>query len=194
MGEAANQIEQHIRQERQDLEQNFNQLGDKVKDAFDWKSQFHQHSGALLGAAFVGGALLAVLVPKSRPNGHDDDRSVASRAQSFLENDNPYASRDSRPGSEYPPEPSPSRAYSGYTSKTRSASNETWDTLKAAAIGLASTRLSEYLDDLVPGFTDHYKRASTGDLRTPFFSSSSTPHQHSADTGANGATDHESHS
>jgi hypothetical protein len=194
MGERPDQIEQHIRHERHELEQNFNQLEAKVKDAFDWKSQFEQHSGALLGAAFVGGALLAAIVPKgSSRRSHDDDvfdRSVPSRAHSFTEGQIPYTN----------PQSAASQAYSGYTGKARSASNNAWDTLRMAAIGLASTRLSEYIDQLVPGFTEHYKKAAAGDLKTPFFNTPSNPPsgQTKPNGGAeykpNGGTDHQSHS
>jgi hypothetical protein len=34
-----------------------------------------------------------------------------------------------------------------------------WNNVKAAAIGLASSRLKEYVDQLLPGFDEHYQRA-----------------------------------
>ncbi len=40
-----------------------------------------------------------------------------------------------------------------------SHSNGAWDVVKAAAIGLAASRLREYVDALVPGFDEHYQRA-----------------------------------
>jgi hypothetical protein len=195
MGTAANQIEQHIRRERYELEANFNQLEAKVKDAFDWKSQFQQHPGAVLGAALVGGALLAVILPKPRNGSRAYNSEVPSRAHSFLEDENPYTNRAQMAGTEAPP--SPSRGYSAYTSKTRSASNDVWDTLKAAAVGLASTRLSEYIEEFVPGFTEQYRKAASGKLETPFSSNPSRSQgaqQYSGAGAANGTTDHESHS
>jgi hypothetical protein len=184
MGERPDQIEQHIRQERSVLEQNFSQLEAKVKDAFDWKTQFQQHPGMLLGAAFVGGALLAAIVPKSASDHDDDDedRTVASRARAFSEPVQASAEESSAPSS----------AYSAYT-KTRSATSDTWDTLKAAAIGLATTRISEYVDQLVPGFTEHYKKAAAGNPSTPF-SSVPTPKAQQSYARPNGGTDYASHS
>jgi Protein of unknown function (DUF3618) len=38
-------------------------------------------------------------------------------------------------------------------------SNGAWDVVKAAAIGLAASRLRGYVDTLVPGFDEHYQRA-----------------------------------
>ena len=162
MGEKPDQIEQHIRQERQELEQNLNRLEAKVKDASDWKSLFEQHSGPFLGAAFIGGALLAAIVPKrSSRRRYDHDvfgRNVQLRAHTSREAEIPYAN----------PQSATPEADSAYSSKVRGASNDRWNTLKAAAIGLASTRLSEYIDQFVPGFIDHYNRAASGVSTPPF--------------------------
>ena len=61
MGERPDQIEQHIRRERDVLGHNFSELEQKVKNAFDWHSQFEEHPGLMLGLAFVGGALVAAV-------------------------------------------------------------------------------------------------------------------------------------
>jgi len=36
---------------------------------------------------------------------------------------------------------------------------DVWTAVKSAAIGLASARLVEYVDQLLPGFNEHYRRA-----------------------------------
>ena len=36
---------------------------------------------------------------------------------------------------------------------------ELWSNLKGALIGVASTRLRDYLGEFMPGFDDHYRRA-----------------------------------
>ena len=36
---------------------------------------------------------------------------------------------------------------------------ELWDNVKAALIGVASTRIKQYIGEFVPGFDDHYRRA-----------------------------------
>ena len=54
MDQRPEQIEQHIRHQRSELEDNFSELEEKVKGAFDWKTQFEERPGLMLGAAFVG--------------------------------------------------------------------------------------------------------------------------------------------
>src|ERR1700761_5915477 len=65
MGEKPDQIERHIQRKRSALEDNFSELEAKVKSAFDWRSQFEAHPGVMLGAAFVGGALVAAVIPSA---------------------------------------------------------------------------------------------------------------------------------
>jgi hypothetical protein len=36
---------------------------------------------------------------------------------------------------------------------------ELWNNLKCALIGVASTRVKDYLSELMPGFDEHYRRA-----------------------------------
>ena len=36
---------------------------------------------------------------------------------------------------------------------------ELWDDIKGALIGVASTRVMNFLGELVPGFDEHYRRA-----------------------------------
>jgi Protein of unknown function (DUF3618) len=52
---------------------------------------------------------------------------------------------------------------------------DAWDVVKAALVGLAATRLKEYIDGLLPGFNEHYERAEhrTADIRDPRYRGSS---------------------
>jgi ElaB/YqjD/DUF883 family membrane-anchored ribosome-binding protein len=63
MGERADQIEQQIHQTRNELSENFNELEEKVKNAFDWRTQFEERPITMMAVAFGGGALLSALLP-----------------------------------------------------------------------------------------------------------------------------------
>src|ERR1041385_6464702 len=88
MGERSDQIELEIREKRDELSGNFNELEQKVKTAMDWREQFRQHPGTMLAVAFGGGALLAALLPprnsgaryRSRIASYQSDNSVTRAA------------------------------------------------------------------------------------------------------------------
>jgi hypothetical protein len=61
MGETVNQIEAQIEQMRDDLGSNFEELERKVRTATDWKAHVKSNPGAMLGLAFGGGMLLAMM-------------------------------------------------------------------------------------------------------------------------------------
>jgi len=61
MGETPDQIERHIYEKRSELGENIHELQQKVKTAVDWRAQFDQRPWVLMGAAFGGGLLLALL-------------------------------------------------------------------------------------------------------------------------------------
>ena len=110
MDERPEQIEQHIRHQRSELEDNFSELEEKVKGAFDWKTQVRRASGRNAGRGvrrrnFAGGDstqhfqhLLGGLprgVDPSRRYADRDERALAresSRATQFLK---PSASKAS---------------------------------------------------------------------------------------------------
>jgi uncharacterized membrane protein YqjE len=81
VGEITHEIEREIRDSREDLGRNLNELEDKARELADWRSHYRNHSGAFLGAAFAAGAIAAMAtIPASsgRPSVHalvDDDVS-----------------------------------------------------------------------------------------------------------------------
>ncbi len=188
MGERPDQIERHIQRQRDQLGDNFSELEEKVKGAFDWKTQFEEHPGMMLGAALVGGALVAALLPSSSTI----TSGVRSGRKALNDRWSSYTSRESsQPTASSTREATPD-SYAAYSGRSRGPSSETWENLKNAAIGVASTRLSEFIEELVPGFTEHYKKASSVKPTTPF-SSVPTPQEHNWQK-ANGGTDYASHS
>ena len=56
MGERADQIEQQINETRNELSENFNELEEKVKSAFDWRTQFEERPVTMMAVAFGGGS------------------------------------------------------------------------------------------------------------------------------------------
>jgi hypothetical protein len=194
MGEKPDQIERHIQHQRSELEDNISELEEKVKSAFDWRTQFEERPAIMLGAAFIGGALLSALLPSTS--------SITSKLSSKRHTASsdpwtPYTNREtaplaeSHPGSSYPAGSSHSGGYS--VLKT----NETWENLKNAAIGMATARISEFIEELVPGFSEHYNKAASGKPARPFSSRPSAGGSGSSEKNwqkPNGGSDYASHS
>jgi hypothetical protein len=200
MGEKPDQIERHIQHQRSELEDNISELEEKVKSAFDWRTQFAERPALMLGAAFIGGAVVSALLPSTS--------SISSKVSSlrrtsssdpwtpYTNRESSYANRETAPLAESHPGPSYSSGYSDQ--KT----NETWENLKNAAIGMATARISEFIEELVPGFTEHYRKAASGRPATPFSSMPSGGGPGSGGSGSgeknwqkpNGGSDYASHS
>jgi hypothetical protein len=152
MGETSNQIERHIQETRRDLSDNFVELEDKVKTAVDWRAQFEERPGTLLAVAFGGGILLSALFPSRGPS-----RRRPSEA----------TYRDLTPDRlATTPAPTARTSNAGGTSD----GGETWDAIKGAMVGVATSKLSGFIEQLVPGFSQEFTRAKQGrslDRRSP---------------------------
>ena len=59
MDETANQIEAHIDRTRERLGSNLRELENRVEAATDWREHFRERPHIFLGAAFIGGMVLA---------------------------------------------------------------------------------------------------------------------------------------
>ena len=142
MGETTGQIERHIQETRDDLGENLNELQQKVKTAMDWRAQFEQRPGTSLALAFGGGVLLSALLPTR------------------------HSSRTSRrvPRMRYRIAMPPFRA-SHLTDPFNRNSNEplqTLDALKGALLGIAATKVTAFIEDLLPGFKQEFTKAKAG--------------------------------
>ena len=139
MGEITNEIEREIRDSREDLGRNLNELEDKARELTDWRSHYRNHSGAFLGAAFAAGALAAIAtVPASsaRPRIH-------ALADEDLSHD-PYPTRQhSRPGTR-----------NATFARVAREVNETWSQIADALLRTASVRALQFVSELVPGVRD----------------------------------------
>jgi hypothetical protein len=143
MGETSGQIERHIQETRNDLGDNFSELEEKVKTAVDWRAQFEERPMTMIALAFGGGVLLSALLPA----GHSSRRRY----------------------SEAPWTAPPDRDAAGLAIQSRTPFDakaseplQTWDALKGALVGVAATKLSGFIEDLLPGFQQEFTKAQTG--------------------------------
>ena len=142
MGEKPDQIERHIYEKRNELGENINELQQKVKTAVDWRTQFDRHPLAMVGIAFGGGLLLSMLIGRGRNSSRRWLRSRRWRRES------------QEHGS---PERQEWREGRQWEEKGPSA----WDNIRDAVIAIAGSKLSSLIEEVVPGFTDQYKRRQT---------------------------------
>ena len=70
MGQTTNQIEAHIESTREALGSNLRELENKVESAMDWRHHFRTHPSLLMGLAFGGGVLLAVMTSGGKSKSH----------------------------------------------------------------------------------------------------------------------------
>ncbi len=196
MGERTDQIEQHIKRQRNELEDNFSELERKVRDAFDWRTQFHERPGTMLGVALVAGAIVGAILP----SGSIKSSRVKSRLRSSSERPDSYANDELDQTAA-----SPSSAWNAYTKSPRkenNATSEVWENLKIAAIGMATARISDTIEGLAPGFSEHYKKAASdnktrsGRAAWPYSvpAPSASPSKTEGQQKPNGGTDYSSHS
>ena len=140
MGETSDQIERHIQETRNDLGDNFSELKEKVKTAVDWRAQFEERPGTMMALAFGGGVLLSALLPTLRshrrrtPDGRRNARSDRDAA------DHSTKSRTE-------------------TGDKASQTLESWDALKGALVGVATSKLSGFIEGLLPGFNQEFTTA-----------------------------------
>jgi len=127
MSATAHQIETHIQQARADLDSNIDELTQKVKSVADWKGHFQKHPGVMTGIAFAGGFLLAAMSSR--------ERRLPVRPNFEAELRRPMYSGSDRPAI---------------------ATAEIWGSVKGALLGVAASRLTEFVDELIPGFADHF--------------------------------------
>jgi len=130
MGETPDEIERHIYEKRSELGENIDELQQKVKTAVDWRAQFDQRPWVLMGAAFGGGLLLALLF---------GGRGDSSRSSS--------------------PDAWKREAYrTGNVQQRDDKVNAIWENIRGAALAVAASRLGNVLEGVLPGFQEQYRR------------------------------------
>jgi hypothetical protein len=143
MGETSDQIARHIQETRNDLGDNLNELEEKVKTAVDWRAQFEERPGTMLALAFGGGIVLSALLPSLRSSRRKSSESRRKEPVDLEAAGHEIKSRT---------------AFDDKASHTL----ENWDALKGALVGVATAKLSGFLEDLLPGFKQEFTKARTG--------------------------------
>jgi hypothetical protein len=138
--ETSDQIERHIQETRNDLDDNFNELGDKVKKAVDWRAQFEERPAAMLGLAFGGGMILSALLSSGR-------RSRTTYGAASQRRKNVWT---------------PSGASSTLPASKPSETRQGVEALADALVGIAVNKASRFIDSLVPGFEREFSSAKAG--------------------------------
>ena len=129
MGQTTHQIEAHIEDTRKDLGSNLHELERKVKSVTDWREHFQTSPTTMLSVAFGGGVLLATML-----GGRKNRRG--SRFSSHVTDSEPYAKTDHQ----------------------KHKALETWDNIKGALIGVAATRFTDFVGEVVPGFHEQFEQ------------------------------------
>jgi len=166
MGERTDQIEREIELTRNELSENFSELGRKVKSAVDWRSQFEERPGTLLALAFGGGMILSALLPtvrRSRKNYDDVPQAAADRDYS-----GPAFQSSRRP--------------EGKPSETR----KTVEALTGALVGVAVNRASGFIESLLPGFEHEFSKAKSAKSSDGYRANSASTAETSWPPKANG--------
>jgi Protein of unknown function (DUF3618) len=140
MSQTPDQIESTIDRTRANLHSNVQELEDKVKSVTDWRQLFAKSPGAMTAAAFGAGALLATLI-RTR-------KSSTAGAQAFA------PARSPLNGHSEPAQPKPQAL-------------ETWDLIKNAVVGVAATKITGYLGELMPGFEEQLRKSQRSDDNPP---------------------------
>jgi hypothetical protein len=150
VGEITHEIEREIRDKRQDLGRNLNELEDKARELADWRSHYRNHSGVFLGAAFAAGAIAAMAtVPASSGGPRLHALSDADTSH------DPYATRHSHPG--------PRNATFARVAREV---NETWGQIADALLRTASVRALQFVSELVPGVREQFESGRSHDPST----------------------------
>lgn len=137
MGEITNEIEREIRDTRENLGRNLDELGDRARELADWRAHFRNHTGTFLGVAFAAGAVVGLSMIPSE-----------GRAAEHIEHDvshDPYRPRSAS---------APSMRGSTMARAIREA-NDTWGQIADALLRTASARAIQFVSELVPGVRDH---------------------------------------
>jgi hypothetical protein len=123
MGETTDQIETHLETKQDALRSNLEELEQKVKAVTDWRRQFRNNPGLMLGLAFGGGMLLAGVL-----------RRPQRRAQYRLSAE-PAIGREPRK-----------------VEARRMQLRQVWDEIQGALIAAATSKITESLAGAVPRF------------------------------------------
>ena len=156
MGDNAEQVERHIEERRNNLTNDLSELERKAKEAVDWRAQMDQRPGTMLGIAFTAGIILSALLGGGSRRSHSrrmDEREVE-------ELKNPLNAYSSESNADYQAQ------MDRGGDRRSSAVNQTIENVKGALMGVAISKCEDFLEEVLPGFTDHYRKAEARNKST----------------------------
>ena len=136
MGEITNEIEREIRDKRENLGRNLDELEDRARELADWRAHYRNHTGAFLGVAFAAGAVMGLSVAPSGRTAELEQHDVSH---------DPYRPRHAS---------APSMR-NGTVARAIREANDTWSHIADALFSLASARAIQFVSELVPGVREH---------------------------------------
>jgi hypothetical protein len=149
MGEKSDQLERHIHEQRNELGENIHELQekvrnsvDKVKNSVDWRVQFQERPMTLIGIAFAGGLAASALFGRRRNTDYTSAPSTDRWNNANRWNTEGRSDDSSK----------------GPTKDWRKKTDNGWEDIKGAVIGLAATKAGSALEKILPGFQEHYQR------------------------------------
>jgi hypothetical protein len=150
MDERPDQIEEHIHRTRGDLRENLNELQDRVRSAFDWRTQFEQRPLTMMGLALGGGVLAAAMLPRGgrRRKRYSDYGSRASSRASDRSESERYFRGSSREERE---------------ERTAKERRDSFEAIKGALLTGVATKVGSMLGDLFNHYKEQLKNTSRYD-------------------------------
>lgn len=155
MDEKPDKIVQHIESKRNELGRNLDELQNKVRETTDWRVQFEKHPYILMSAAMGGGMLLSSMVGGSSSRSRSS--SGARRSYSMPQTSSYYMNQPSSPSYSEPSSTRPAYREASGAQYQRQKAWSTFENIKGALIGLAAAKAQDYLNEMLPGFREHFR-------------------------------------
>ena len=135
MVQETDKIKNHIDTQRGKLAEDLHEIEHRVTKAVDWREWFDRNPLGMLGAAAAGGFVLSLLIRRSSEASYGSLSGDSSQSLT-----GPRQSRSS--------------------SKTFSQMDrmaDTFDNTVAALLGVASSKVRDFVADVVPNFREEYR-------------------------------------
>ena len=145
MGQNTGEIEREIRNARTSLSRNLDELEGRARELKDWRTHYRHHTNAFIGAAFLAGAVVAmVTVPSAarRPRGQYDYDPAYDTSH------DPYWERE--PVQRF-------TSGSATAARAKRELSDTWGQIADALLRTASAFAIEFVAGLVPRFREHVR-------------------------------------
>ena len=153
MGEITNEIEREIRDKRQELGRNLDELEDKARELVDWRTHYRNHSGLFLSAAFSAGVVAGLtMIPSAanrRQESFEDDLSdVGAGPDAYKPKHQVWTGRPTGGGG----------TGNGTIARAARQVSDTWGEITDAVLKAASARAIQFVSELVPDLQKHLRR------------------------------------